>query len=138
MVGAGMVELPKSVSDLVSDDTRALAALATIMPDGTPQVTPVWFEVRDGFILVNTSRGRVKDLNMSRNPAVALSIVDPKDPYRYMQVRGVVVDQTELGGQEHLDHLSKKYLGLDHYPRSTEGQTRVTYTIKPTAVFTNR
>jgi PPOX class probable F420-dependent enzyme len=131
------VELPESVKDLVSDDTRAFAALATIMPDGTPQVTPVWFEVRDGLLLVNTSVGRVKDLNMTRNPAVALCIADPNDPYRYLQVRGEVIDRREAGGKEHIDRLSMKYHGVP-FPQSVEGQTRVIYTIRPTAVFTNR
>ncbi len=130
--------LPKSARDLVADDNRTFAALATIMSDGTPQVTPVWFEVRDGLFLVNTSRGRVKDANMARSPAVALCIVDPNNPYRYLQVRGEVIDEQEAGAKEHLDRLAMKYHGVDRFPGSTEGQTRVIYTIRPTAIFTNR
>src|SRR5262245_24385613 len=74
---------------------KAFAHLATLMPDGTPQVTPVWVDYDGTHILVNSARGRQKDKNMQRNRAVALSIQDPDNPYRYLEVRGKVVDITE-------------------------------------------
>jgi PPOX class probable F420-dependent enzyme len=132
------MEIPESARDLVSFDKRAFAVLATIMPDGRPQATPVWFDVRDGNFEVNTARGRIKDINMNQRSDVALAILDPDDEYRYLQVRGSVVSQTERGAREHLDHLALKYHGVERYPGSTEGQTRVVYTIKPRAFFTNR
>jgi PPOX class probable F420-dependent enzyme len=132
------MEFPESVKDLISFDKRAFAVLATIMPDGSPQATPVWFDVQDGYLLVNTSTERVKAINMDERQQVALAIVDPDNPYRYLQVRGKVVDRTEVGGRAHLDHLALKYHGVERYPGSTEGQTRVIYTIKVESLFTNK
>ena len=80
----------KQYGDLLNDGQKALAHLGTVMPDGAPQVTPVWFDYDGKFFRVNSAKGRVKDRNMRRNPAVALSIVDPGNPYRYLAVRGVV------------------------------------------------
>ena len=102
------VNVPKEYSDLV--EKRALAYLATIMPDGSPQVTPVWFDMFEGHFRVNTARGRQKDRNMTRDPRVALSIQDPEDPYRYMQVRGVVVETTEESADGRLAGLRRELL----------------------------
>ena len=97
-----MSEDLKKYGDLLSDDGKALAHLGTVMPDGAPQVTPVWFDYDGRVFRVNSARGRVKDRNMRRDPAVALSIVDPGNPYRYVGVRGRVVDITETGrGRAH-------------------------------------
>lgn len=123
------VNIPEKYSDLLNK--RGLAFLATIMPDGSPQVTPVWFDFVDGLIRVNTARGRQKDRNMTRDPRVALTIQDPDDPYRYMQVRGVVAEITEQGGDAHIDLLAKKYLGEDSYPWRNPADTRVIYSIQP-------
>lgn len=122
--------VPSSHLDLLDDSTRALAVLATTMADGTPQVTPVWFDVADGLIRINTARGRTKYRNMLERPQVALAIIDPKDPYRYLQIRGRVVGSTEEGGREHIDRLGKKYRGWDTYPLPP-GQVRVIFTIQP-------
>ena len=84
--------------------------------DGAPQVTPVWIDHDGHHIRFNTARGRVKDKNLERNPKIALSIQDPENPYRYIQVRGRVVEVTEKGADEHIDALAKKYLGQDRYP----------------------
>ena len=103
------------------------------MPDGTPQVTPVWFDINDGKVRVNTARGRVKDRNMQQNAAVAIAIIDPKNPYRYLQVRGRVTTITEEGADAHIDSLAKKYMGADKYPFRQPGEQRVIYEIEPTS-----
>jgi PPOX class probable F420-dependent enzyme len=126
-----VTEALKKYGDLLGDDRKALAHLGTVMPSGAPQVTPVWFDYDGKFFRVNSARGRVKDRNMRRNPAVALSIVDPADPYRYVSVLGRVVEITELGGDAHIDRLAKKYLGQDRYPYRRSGEVRVIYTIAP-------
>ena len=120
-------------ADLLNDK-KAFANLATLMPDGTPQVTPVWFDYRDGAIRVNSARGRVKDRNMKEGAAVALSILDPDNPYRYLQIRGRVRKVTEEGAAAHIDSLAKKYIGQDKYPWSKPGDVRVTYEIEPRRV----
>jgi len=110
---------------------KAFAHLATLMPDGSPQTTPVWVDYQDGFILVNTARGRQKDRNIRRNPRVALSILDPDNSYRYLQVRGRVVEITESGADAHIDRLAFKYLGQEKYPNRRPGEIRVIYKILP-------
>jgi PPOX class probable F420-dependent enzyme len=99
------------------------------MPDGTPQVTPVWFNLDHDCILINTAKGRVKDKNMRARPGVALVIADPRDSLRYMQIRGHVVDFTESGVLPQISALSMKYLGRPWTPVS--GQQRVVFRIQP-------
>jgi hypothetical protein len=106
------------------------------MPDGSPQVTPVWFDYTNGRIRVNTAKGRVKARNMTEGSRVALSILDPDNAYRYLQVRGKVVLVTEADGKAHIDTLAKKYLGKDVYPWHNPGDVRVIYEIEPLAVQT--
>jgi PPOX class probable F420-dependent enzyme len=113
---------------------KALAHLATIMPDGSPQVTPVWFFYKDGKFVVNTARGRIKDKNMSKNARVALAITDPDNPYEHIAVRGKVTRETEEGADDSIDALAKKYLGQDKYPFRRPGEVRVIYEIEPTSV----
>jgi PPOX class probable F420-dependent enzyme len=113
-----------------------LAHLATVMPDGTPQVTPVWFLYEAGRFIVNTARGRVKDKNVSTNSHVALSIVDPDNPYSHIAVRGTIARSTEEGADANIDALTKKYLGKDQYPFRRPGEVRVLYEIVPTSVAT--
>jgi len=112
----------------------ALAHLATLMPDGRPQVTPVWVDLDGSHIRVNSAKGRVKDKNMRRNKRVALSIADPDNPCRYLAVQGEVVDVTEEGADDHINKLAKKYLGKDQYPFRQPGEVRVTYKIRPDRV----
>ncbi len=119
--------IPESHQDLLADETRALAFLATVMPDGSPQVTPVWFNVEEGELWINSARGRVKDRNMRARPHVALCISDPNDPYRYLQIRGRVVEITEEGAEEHIHRLSRKYTGQDW--NIPPGEVRVRYRI---------
>jgi len=116
------------------NDKKAFAHLATLMPDGTPQVTPVWFDYVGGAIRVNSARGRVKDRNMKEGSAVSLSILDPDNAYRYLQVRGRVRKVTEAGAAAHIDSLAKKYLGVDKYPYAQPGDVRVIYEIEPARV----
>ena len=121
----------KKYGDLLSADRKAVANLGTVMPDGSPQVTPVWFDFDGKYFRVNSAKGRVKDRNMRRNPAVSLAIVDPANPYRYLGVQGRVVEITEQGADAHIDSLAKKYLGKDRYPFRQAGEVRVIYKIAP-------
>jgi PPOX class probable F420-dependent enzyme len=128
-----MAEIPPAFRDLLTEK-KAFANLATIMPDGSPQVTPVWFDYTNDQIRVNTAKGRVKARNMAEGSRVALSILDPDNPYRYLQVRGKVVHATETGAVAHIDSLAKKYLGKDVYPWHNAKDVRVIYEIEPLAV----
>src|SRR5712691_7790492 len=102
-----MTAIPDKFLDLVQQK-KAFANLATVMPDGSPQVTPVWFDYKDGVIRVNTAKGRVKARNMKQGTPVALAIMDPDNPYRYIQVRGRVRRVAEDGAVAHIDTLAKK------------------------------
>ncbi len=128
-----MAEIPEKYLDLLKDK-KAYASLATVMPDGSPQVTPVWFDYDGTHIRVNTAKGRVKARNMKQDGKVALSIMDPDSPYRYVQVRGAVSRVVEEGADEHINALTKKYLGQDKYPYSQPGDVRVIYEITPASV----
>jgi PPOX class probable F420-dependent enzyme len=127
-----MAAIPDKYLDLLQQK-KAFANLATLMPDGTPQVTPVWFDYKDGVIRVNTAKGRVKARNMKEGAPVALAIMDPDNPYRYVQVRGRVKHVAEQNADAHIDTLAKKYLGKDKYPWARPGDVRVTYEIEPTS-----
>ena len=127
-----MAAIPDKFLDLVTQK-KAFANLATLMPDGSPQVTPVWFDYHDGLIRVNTAKGRVKARNMKTGVPVALAIMDPDNPYRYLQVRGNVGRVIEAGADQHIDSLAKKYLGKDKYPWGRPDEMRVTYEIEPTS-----
>lgn len=127
--------IPEKFRDLVTTK-KAFADLATLSPEGEPHVAPVWIDAEGDLILVNTARGRLKDRNMQRNPRVALSIIDPENPYRHIAVRGRVVDVTEAGADQHIDKLAKKYMGLDRYPHRAPGEKRVIYKIEPHKIGT--
>jgi PPOX class probable F420-dependent enzyme len=115
-------------------EKKAFANLSTLMPDGSPQVTPVWVDYDGTHILVNSAKGRVKDKNMRRDARVALAISDPENPYRYAEVRGRVVEITESGADAHINRMAKKYLDKDVYPFGSAGEVRVLYKIKPEKV----
>lgn len=123
------MSFPTEFLDLLKNETKALLYLATVMPDGSPQVTPVWFDVDGEHILVNTNEGRTKDRNMKARPKVAMTIQDPKDPYRYLGIRGEVVGSTTEGADEHINKLSLKYYERPWTYRP--GQRRIIYKIKP-------
>ncbi|MEP6643403.1 MAG: PPOX class F420-dependent oxidoreductase [Acidobacteriaceae bacterium] len=120
--------IPEKYRDLFSK--RAFANLGTLMPDGRPQVTPVWVDVDGDQVIFNSAKGRQKDRNVRRDPRVAISIVDPENPYRYLEIRGRVVEITEQGAQEHIDKMAKKYLGVDKYPYGQPGEVRVLYKVQ--------
>jgi PPOX class probable F420-dependent enzyme len=125
--------IPEKFLDLLQHK-KAFASLATVMPDGSPQVTPVWFDYADGIVRVNTAKGRVKARNMKEGAAVALAILDPDNAYRYLQIRGRVRGVTEQGADRHIDSLAKKYLDKDKYPFAQPGDVRVIYEIEPKSV----
>ena len=123
--------VPDEYQDLLADETRAFAYLATLMADGTPQLTPVWFNTDGTHILINSAAGRIKDRNMRARPQVALVITDPKNPYRYIQIRGQVVATTQEGAYEHIDQLAGKYTGTPKYQNLAPGEKRFIYKILP-------
>lgn len=117
---------------------KTFAHIATLNPDGTPQVTPVWIDYKDGKVLVNSARGRVKVRNLTNGAPVAISITDPDNPYRYVQIKGTVVRITEEGAAAHIDAMAKKYLDQDKYPFAKPGEVRVLFEIEPTAASGNK
>ena len=129
-----MAAIPERYSDLFTK--KAFAHLATVGANNTPQVTPVWCDWDGTHVRINTARGRVKERNLKMNPRVALSIQDPENPYRYIQVRGRVAEMTEQGADAHIDALAKKYLGKDSYPNRRAGEVRVLVRILPEKVQT--
>ncbi len=121
--------IPASHRDLLEKPN--IGHLATLMPDGSPQVTPVWVDIEGDTLLINTAEGRVKTRNLDRDGRVAISIADQQNPYRYIQVRGRVIARTHDGADDHIDRLAKKYLGQDRYPFRQPGEQRVLYRIQP-------
>ncbi len=130
-----LVDIPKSHSDLLRDEMRALAVVATTMPDGSPQATPVWFDMEGDSLCFNTARGRVKERNLSARPEVAIVIVDPRDPYRYLQIRGSVREITGEEARIHIDRLASKYMGTPKY-ENYRGEERVKYCVEIESVST--
>ena len=126
--------IPEKFLDLFQK--KAFASLVTLMPGGNPQVTPVWCDYDGTHVLVNSARERQKTRNIARDPRVALSILDPDNAYRYMEIRGKVVEVTEEGADDHINRMAKKYLGEDIYPYRRPGEVRVLYKIEPLRVRT--
>ncbi|MCB0086215.1 MAG: PPOX class F420-dependent oxidoreductase [Caldilineaceae bacterium] len=126
-----MKTIPSSHADIF--EKRSFAHVATI-DDDKPQVTPVWVEYADGYVVINSAKGRKKDRNMRDNGVVAVSVQDPDNPYRYVGVQGKVTDITEENAYDHINKLSHKYTGND-YPKNP-GEVRVIYKIEPTNVWT--
>jgi PPOX class probable F420-dependent enzyme len=119
--------------DLV-ESKKTFAHIALVAPDGTPRVTPVWIDYVNGKILMNTAKGRVKARHLKLGSPVAISITDPDNPYRYVQIRGNVTRVTEEGARDHIDKMARKYIGKEKYPWSKPGEVRVLYEIEPTRV----
>src|ERR1700754_3087160 len=120
-------QFPDKYLDLF--DKKAFGSFTTLMPDGAPQTTPVWVDYRDDEVWVNSAEGRQKDRNVRRDPRVALAIVDPDNPYRYVEVRGRVREITRDGADAHIDAMAMKSLGKDQYPFRQPGEQRVLYKI---------
>jgi PPOX class probable F420-dependent enzyme len=127
-----MAAIPERYRDLFTK--KAFAHVATVGRDGAPQVTPVWVDYDGTHVRFNTARGRVKDRNLQRSPRVALSVQDPDNPYRYLQVRGRVVEMTERDADAHIDALAKKYTGRDRYGNRRPGEVRIIVKILPEAI----
>lgn len=124
--------IPAKYADLL--DKPAFGSLGTLMPDGSPQVTPVWVDFDGKHVRINSAKGRVKDKNIRRDPRVSISLQDPANPYRYLEIRGKVVEVTETGADDHINKLSQKYLGKPVYPFRQPGEVRVLYKIEPQKV----
>ena len=120
---------PIDFLDLLKEETKALLYLATIMPDGSPQVTPVWFSTDGDDVLINTNEGRTKDRNMKARHRVAMTIQDPNEQDRYLGIRGEVIGFTKEGADEHINQLSLKYYG--HPWTYREGQREITRSCAP-------
>ncbi len=129
------------MTDTLSDKAQALldrpviAHLATVSADGSPQLTPVWIETDGTDLLVNTAAGRAKAHNIAHDSRVAVSVVDPEDPYNVVVVKGTVVEVTEEGADEHIDRLAHKYLGVDEYPMRRPGEVRLKVRIRPDRIL---
>jgi PPOX class probable F420-dependent enzyme len=131
------MSIPESYHDLF--ERRTFAHFSTVMPDGTPQVTPVWvdYDADRDRLLVNTARGRQKERNVAANPKVGASMLDPEDPYRWLSVRGEVTAVTEEGAVEHIDELARRYMDVEEYPNhDTEDAPRVIVEVRPDRVAT--
>lgn len=107
------------------------AQIATLMPDGSPQITQVWIDTDGEHLLVNTAEGRQKDRNIRRDARVAVNVVDPANAWRLASVRGRVVEITTEGADDLIDRLAHKYLGVDSYPFRNPEETRITLKIAP-------
>lgn len=123
-------QIPQSHADLLRPEKKAFAALALINSKGEPHVTPMWFDYDGQNVIFNTARGRVKDRILRGHPMVALVVADPANPYRYIQVRGPVVSESEEGGYQQISQLNQKYHGHPNYPKQP-GEVRVTYKVRP-------
>jgi PPOX class probable F420-dependent enzyme len=124
-----MVRLTETQKQLFKEPN--FADLATMMPDGSPQVSPVWVDVDGDHIVVNSAEGRVKTRNVRRDPRVAIAVHDRNNPYTMVTIRGRVAEVTHEGADRHIDRLAKKYLGTDRYPNRSSGERRVIIRIEP-------
>jgi PPOX class probable F420-dependent enzyme len=124
------------VADTLSEKARALinrpvlASLATLNPDGSPQITPLWIGLDGDDVVFNTARGRIKARNLEKDHRVAVSVIDPDDQYNVVAFRGTVTDVTTDGADANIDALAKKYLGVDSYPMRREGEVRLRITVR--------
>src|SRR3984885_5820098 len=107
-----------------------LASLATLNPDGSPQITPLWVDLDGDDVVFNTAQGRKKARNLERDSRVAVTVIDPDDQYNVVAFQGTVSDVTTEGADAHIDAMAKKYLGVDTYPMRREGEVRVRVTVR--------
>ena len=124
------------MADVLSEKARALiarpvlASLATLNPDGSPQITPLWVDLDGDDVVFNTAQGRKKARNLERDARVAVTVIDPDDQYNVVAFQGTVIDVTTDGADAHIDALAKKYLGVDTYPMRREGEVRIRVTVR--------
>jgi PPOX class probable F420-dependent enzyme len=128
-------QIPASHGDLLRRDKKAFAHLALITSKGEPHVTPMWFDYDGENVIFNTARGRLKDRILSKHPTIALAVSDPANPYRYIQIRGTVISESEEGGYDQICNLRLKYFGDRNYPKNP-GEVRVTFKVHPEHVTT--
>lgn len=114
---------------------KNFAFVASLMKDGSPQITPVWIDYDGQFLLINTAERRTKQKNFERDPRIAVSVMDHNNPYNVVTVRGMVVEQTGAGADEHIDRMAKKYLGVDKYPFRNPDEKRIILKIKPEKIY---
>ncbi|MFW9994770.1 MAG: PPOX class F420-dependent oxidoreductase [Candidatus Odinarchaeota archaeon] len=124
-----IITIPENYLDLF--EKKAFGILATINPDGSPHASIIWVDYDGQQVMFNSITRRQKYRNIQVDPRVSLVIVDPDDNYRYMEIRGVIVEITVKGAEEFVDKLAKKYLGVDRYPHHRDGITRVIYKLNP-------
>ena len=115
--------------------SKNLVFVATLMKDGSPQLSPVWANYEDGYILVNTAEGRIKHKNILRDPRVAVSVVSKDNPLDMTTIRGTVEELIPDYEYEHADRLTNQYMDRDHYPFKRDDEKRVILKIKPNKVF---
>ena len=124
------------MADVLSEKSRALiarpvlASLATLNPDGSPQITPLWVDLDGDDVVFNTAQGRKKARNLERDARVAVTVIDPDDQYNVVAFRGTVTDVTTDGADAHIDALAKKYLGVDTYPMRSDDEVRIRVTVR--------
>jgi PPOX class probable F420-dependent enzyme len=124
------------MADVLSEKARALitrpvlASLATLNPDGSPQITPLWVDLDGDDVVFNPAPGRKKARNLERDARVAVTVIDPDDQYNVVAFQGTVSDVATAGADAHIDALAKKYLGVDTYPMRREGEVRIRVTVR--------
>jgi len=114
---------------------KNLVFIATLMKDGSPQLSPVWADYEDGFVMVNTAEGRIKHKNVLNDTRVAVSVVANENPLDMTTIRGKVVEILPDFDYVHINKLTKKYMGMENYPFRREGEKRIVFKIKPDKVF---
>src|SRR5574341_464404 len=126
-------EMTESTVNLFKE--KNIAFVASLMNDGSPQITPVWIDYDGQFLLINTAEGRTKQKNFARDQRIAISVMDQNNPYNVVTIRGKVVEQTTNGADEHVDRMAKKYLGVDKYPFRAPNEKRIILKIKPEKIY---
>jgi len=133
------IEIPENVQDLI--DNPNIIAFSTVTPEGAPNTLPVWFTFEDGYLYINSAQGRKKNRNIEANTHVTGLIVDPQNPYRFVEIRGVVEEVTQDGALDHINRLAKRYTGKDQYYGGVapaelgEKEVRELFKIKPTRII---
>jgi PPOX class probable F420-dependent enzyme len=127
-----IMKLSDKVKKLV--DGKNFASVATLMPDGSPQVAPVWVDREGDTIVLNAARSRQRTKNLKRDPRVAICIFDQSNPYSNFSIRGKAVEITEKGAEEHIDKMNMKYHGTPNYPYHTQNDPRVLIRVEVTSI----
>ncbi len=127
-----MAEIPADALKLL--EGKNFAHVSTLMPDGSPQSSPVWIGHEEGVVTFNTAKGRQKPKNLERDPRIAISVVNQENPYESLLIRGKVTEITEEGADDDINALAKRYMDVDEYPFRQEGEERVIVRVEPEKV----